>query len=101
MGFQVGRDTVMDLRDRVGIDEGGRANLDGGAARDQELERVLGAHDAADPDHRDAHRSRGLMREVDCQWTYGRPGQASCAEAEPRPARVEVDRHAHERVDRA
>src|SRR6266851_5103404 len=89
----------MNLGDCTRVDESRRPHLNRGAACDQELERVFGAHDAADPDHRDAHRSRRLVREVHCQRTNGRAGQAARPKAQPRLSRIDVDRHAHESVD--
>src|SRR5205823_3265105 len=65
--FEKCRDTVVYLGDRLGIDERGGAHLDGAAPRDEKLQRVLGACDAADSDHRDAHHARGLVGQVDGQ----------------------------------
>ena len=88
-------------RDGARVDEGGRAHLHRGAARDQELERVLRPRDPADPDHRDAHRARRLVGQVHGERPDRRAGEAAGPEAEPRRVGVEVDRHADEGVDRA
>ena len=57
------------------------------------------AGDAADADHRDPDRARGLPRHPHGDGPDGRAGEPAGAEAEPRPARLHVDREAEQRVD--
>src|SRR5947209_5005347 len=59
-----GGDTVVHIGDRVGVHERGGADLHRAAPGDQELERILRPHDAANADHRDVDRARSLVREV-------------------------------------
>src|SRR4029078_4116487 len=54
--LEVRREPVEDAGVDAGIHEVGRPDLHRAAPRDEELQRVLGAGDAADADDRDAHR---------------------------------------------
>ena len=57
------------------------------------------ARDPADPDHRDAHRARGLPGHAHGDGPDGGAGEAAGAEGRARPARLDVDREAQQRVD--
>src|SRR5207245_1784266 len=99
--FEKRRDAVMDVGDRVRVDERGRPDLDGRASRDKKLQRVFRARDAADPEHRNPDRPRRLVREMYGERPDRRPGQAAGAKAESWLVSVEVDRHADQGVNGA
>ena len=97
--LEIVAEPVQDALVDAGVDEVRGADLHRAAARDQELERVLGGGDAADPDHRDLDRARRLPGHPHRDRPDGGPGEPAGAEAEPRPPRLDVDREAEQRVD--
>ena len=83
----------------AGVHEVGGADLHRAAARDQELERVLRGRDAADADHRDRTARAACQAMRTAIGRMAGPGEAAGAEGQPRPARLDVDRQAEQRVD--
>ena len=100
MCVEPGIDAVYDLFADGRIHKIGRADFNGRGSGHEEFDGVSGIHDTAQSDNRDFDRACHLPHHTQGDGFHGRAGQTAGSDTEHGAAPLDVDGHAHERVDK-